>query len=68
MPITFPASPTHGQQFTAGTRTWVYNSAVPAWEALPLAALAVVMLSINDYYDLTPEEQLDATKIYAIID
>lgn len=68
MPIVFPSTPTHGQQFSVGTRTWVYNSAVPAWEALPLAALTVVMLTADDYYALTPEEQLDATKIYALID
>ena len=68
MPITFPSSPTHGQQFTAGGRTWVYNSDVPAWEANPLLALSVVMLTADAYYALSPEEQLDATKIYAIID
>jgi hypothetical protein len=68
MQITFPASPTHGQQFSVGSRTWVYNSEVPAWEALPLAALSVVMMTADAYYDLSPEEQLDATKIYAIID
>lgn len=28
----------------------------------------VIDITEEDYYDLTPEEQLDETKIYAIID
>lgn len=31
MAITFPASPTDGQQFTVGSRTWIYSTAKGAW-------------------------------------
>jgi len=31
MAITFPASPTDGQQFTVGARTWIYSTAKAAW-------------------------------------
>lgn len=33
MAIDFPNSPTNGQVFTIGTRSWTYNSSIPAWEA-----------------------------------
>lgn len=31
MAITFPASPTDGQQFTVGARKWIYSTAKGAW-------------------------------------
>jgi len=31
MPLDFPDSPTNGQQYTSGTRTWQYDSANTAW-------------------------------------
>ena len=39
----------------------------PAGPTGPVGA-EVVMISVEDYYDLPLEQQLDPTKIYAIID
>jgi len=38
MAITFPASPTDGEQFTVGARKWIYSTAKAAW----LAATSLV--------------------------
>jgi len=38
MALSFPASPTNGQRYTATGRTWVYNSTKTKWEA-PVTAL-----------------------------
>jgi hypothetical protein len=33
MALDFPSSPTNGQTFTAGSRTWTYNTTTSSWEA-----------------------------------
>lgn len=30
--LDFPSSPTNGQVYTSGTRSWIYNSTLVAWE------------------------------------
>ncbi len=40
MPLDFPASPTNGQTYSSGGRTWVYNLAKGRWE--PVARNPVV--------------------------
>lgn len=37
MAINFPDTPNDGDSYTAGGRTWVYDSAVPAWQAQSVA-------------------------------
>jgi len=33
MPIDFPDSPTNGQTFTVGNKTWIYDSTYLRWTA-----------------------------------
>ena len=30
--IDFPASPTNGQTFTSGDKTWIYSTTISAWK------------------------------------
>lgn len=39
--INFPNSPTNGQQFTSGDRTWIWNSTAQVWESASGEALPV---------------------------
>lgn len=41
MPIDFPASPTNGQTFTDGDKTWEYSTSVGAWNLKTVAAPTV---------------------------
>jgi len=36
MPVNFPDSPSVGQTFTAGSRTWTYTGTV--WQVVPVSA------------------------------
>jgi hypothetical protein len=37
--INFPDTPTNGQQFTSGNRTWSWNSTAQVWQTVSGAAL-----------------------------
>ena len=47
--IDFPNSPTNGQEFTSGGRTWIWNGSV--WNAKETTAIN--LSSIQDNYILT---------------
>ena len=44
MALNFPSSPTNGQTFTVGNRSWIYNSTLGAWEG---GAVAVTPSSLG---------------------
>lgn len=58
--ITFPTSPTNGQVFTSGSRAWVWNSSVPAWEEKSQAQIAANVTN-------TPAGNIAATTVQAAI-
>lgn len=35
MPLDFPTSPTNGQTYTSGSKTWVYDSSTTSWANSP---------------------------------
>jgi hypothetical protein len=50
--LDFPVSPTNGQVYTSGARSWFYNSTLGAWEggaaALDLSGYATTAANLSD--------------------
>ena len=51
MAIDFPASPTNGQVFTSGDKTWVYSTSVTAWN---LQTQLATLDNLSDVVITTP--------------
>lgn len=64
MALSFPASPTNGQRYTANGRTWVYNSTKTKWEA-PTTALADSNAQTLDGLDSTQFLRSDANNSFS---